>query len=492
MPFSIEALNSLRSVDELTAHKAEVQTRLTELDAEARGLPFDENQRAEFATLVDVRKEIDSRVTELEARMAVVAEAANDPRRTERTTPNINAGRSRNIPENIRDIAGYREFARTTDDLPRLYAEGAKRVLDGIDPTKATALEAMLARVVEEKPGTLAQRYLECSGPLYERAFGKYAMAGSDSLTVQERAALGTYSNSGADGGYAIPVTLDPSLVPTSDLEMTDLRQISRVVSITGKEWNGVTSGGISASRIGENTAITGTSPTLAQPRIVPTAVKVVIPFSVEVDGDWGQLGSEMAREIADAKVNEEASTFTTGTGDGATGPQGIERMADTSIIWTQASGSFGVEDIYACETDTSTGASGNPLGERFRKNASFLANKSIYNKIRQLSVGATGEGSVWVRGLAGGRGSELIGYPAYENSVMDAAIANGNDILIFGDFRYFVIVDRVGMSVEFVPHMVDGDGKLTGQRGIFAWWRNGSRIMSSNAFRKLRVGEGS
>ena len=53
-------------------------------------------------------------------------------------------------------------------------------------------------------------------------------------------------------------------------------------------------------------------------------------------------------------------------------------------------------------------------------------------------------------------------------------------------------IVDRVGMSVELVPHMVDGDGKLLGQRAIFAYWRNGSKILSSAAFRKLRVGEGS
>ena len=490
MDFTIEGLNSLRTVEDLASHRAAVQTRLTELDQEAHGLPFDNDQRAEFANLIDVRKEIDTRTTELEARMAAVAEGAKDERRTERTMPSINAGRSRNIPEDIRNVADYRTFARSVDDLPRLYGEGAKRVIDGLDPEAAGPLARMLAQVSEEKPGALALRYIECSGPGYDRAFGKYVMG--KPLSVQELATLGTYSNSGADGGYALPITLDPSLVPTSDMEITDLRQVARVVNITGKEWNGVTSGGVTASRIGENTAITGTSPTLAQPRIVPTAVKVVIPFSVEVDGDWGQLRTEMAREIGDAKAVEEASTFTTGTGDGATGPQGIERMADTSIIWTQATGNFGVEDIYACETDTGTGASGNPLNERFRARASFMANKSIYNKIRQLSVGSTGEGSVWVRGLAGGRGSELIGYPAYENSVMDAAIANGNDILIFGDFNYFVIVDRVGMSVEFVPHMVDGDGKLTGTRGIFAWWRNGSRILSSSAFRKLRVGEGS
>lgn len=492
MDWTLEALNGLRSVEALVAHREAIALRQKELNDNAKGLPFDDGQRAEWAAMLEVDAEADRRIKELNARLQVVEGNARDDRKVEpMTMPAISTGRSRNIPENIHAIADYRNFARSVDDLPILYREGAKRYLDGIDKDKAQSLDTMLARVVEEKPGTLAQRYLEASGPVYERAFEKYLKGLG--LTVQEQAALGSYSNSGADGGYALPVTLDPSLVPTADVAQSDIRLIARVIPITGKEWNGVTSGGITASRVGENTAITGTSPTLAQPRIVPTAVKVAIPFSVEVDGDWGQLATEMAREIAEAKANEEAETFTTGTGDGATGPQGIERMADTSIIWTQASASFGVEDVYACETDTATGATGNPLPVRFRRAAKFLANKSIYNKIRQFSVGTVGEGSIWQRGIAAGMPNELIGYPAYENSEMDATVANGNDILILGQFNpYFTIVDRVGMSVELVPHMIDGDGKLTGQRAIFAFWRNGSRILSSAAFRKLRVGEGS
>lgn len=489
--FTKEALESLTTPDALTTHKAEINAFLKATTEEYGVRPLPAQLQTEFDAATEVRAEIDSRLEGYAKRLAAVEQAAASPSHVEMTAvPQPRAVATSRIPENVHDIAEYRQFARSIDDLPRLYQEGAKRALDVLDPDKANAITKVRGNVVDSK-AALDLRILECSGSLYERAFGKYIT--NRGLSPQEQAALGTYSNSGADGGYAVPITLDPTLIPTGDLEVNAIRQIARVVTITGKEWNGVTSGGISASRIGENSAITGTSPTLAQPRIVPTAVKVAIPFSVEVDEDWPQLASEMAREIADAKSNEEATTFTTGSGDGATGPQGIERMADSSIIWTQASGAFGVEDVYACETDTATGASGNGLPERFRPGASFLANKSIYNKIRQLSVGTVGEGSIWVRGLAVGMPNELIGYPAFENSVMDATLTNGNDILIFGKFNpYFTIVDRVGMSVELVPHMVDGDGKLLGQRAIFAHWRNGSKILSSNAFRKLRVGEGS
>jgi len=490
MDYTLEGLTALKGKDAYAAYLDGATVRRKELNDEFAGVAMDVDARSEFTELNQIVTKAGEVIAELEARESIVLGAENDPRKTERAGTSLRPIRTSRIPENIHDVAEYRNFARSIDDLPVLYKEGAKRFLDTVDTDRAHALDRMLANVHEDKPGALALRYIECSGPTYERAFEKYLK--SQGLTVHEQAALGTYSNSGADGGYAIPVTLDPSLIPTADVAINDIRQISRVVSISGKEWNGVTSGGITASRVAENTAITATSPTLAQPRVVPTAVKVAIPFSVEVDGDWGSLGSEMSLAIAEAKANEEATTFTTGSGDGATGPQGIERMADTSIIWTQATGNFGVEDVYACETDTGTGASGNPLPVRFRKNASFLANKSIYNKIRQFSVGTVGEGSIWQRGIAAGRPNELIGYPAYENSVMDAAVTNGNDILILGDFRYFLIVDRVGMSVELVPHMVNGSGDLLGQRAIFAYWRNGSKVISSNAFRKLRVGEGS
>lgn len=488
MAFAKEDLGLLVGIEAHIAYQASLEARRTELDKEFAGVRMSDEARTEWALIEELKGDVELTLAELNMRAEKIEAAAADPRKVERpAAPNI--ARNRQTPDNVHDLAAYRNYANDVEDLPRLYKEGAKRYLDGIDTDKAHALDAMLAKV--EDPGTLSRRYLVFGSQSYDKAFERYVRSGGRE-DAGVKAALGSYSNSGADGGYALPVTLDPSLIPTQNVEISQLRQIARVVSITGKEWNGVTSGGITVSRVGEATAVTATSPTLAQPRVVPSAVKAEIRFSVEVDGDWSQLSAEMGREIAEAKANEEATTFTTATGDGITGAQGIERIADSKIIWTQASGSFGVEDVYACETDTSTGASGNPLPERWRNNASFLGNKSIYNKIRQFSVGTVGEGSIWVRGIASGMPNELIGYPAYENSVMDAAVANGNDILIFGDFSKFIIVDRVGMSLEVNPHVVDGDGKSTFQRALMAFWRNGSKVLVDDAFRKLRVGEGS
>ena len=66
---------------------------------------------------------------------------------------------------------------------------------------------------------------------------------------------------------------------------------------------------------------------------------------------------------------------------------------------------------------------------------------------------------------------------------------SSGASWALFGDFSKFIIADRVGMSIELIPQIFAGNtaGGLsypTGQRGLFAWWRNSSDVMSSNAFR--------
>jgi hypothetical protein len=48
---------------------------------------------------------------------------------------------------------------------------------------------------------------------------------------------------------------------------------------------------------------------------------------------------------------------------------------------------------------------------------------------------------------------------------------------MVLGDFRYFIIVDRIGMDVELIPHLFGASGRPLGQRGIYAIWRNNSAV---------------
>jgi hypothetical protein len=56
----------------------------------------------------------------------------------------------------------------------------------------------------------------------------------------------------------------------------------------------------------------------------------------------------------------------------------------------------------------------------------------------------------------------------------MTSALTAASKIMIFGDFRYYLIVDRIGMTVELVPHLFGATNQRPiGARGLLAYWRN-------------------
>ena len=63
------------------------------------------------------------------------------------------------------------------------------------------------------------------------------------------------------------------------------------------------------------------------------------------------------------------------------------------------------------------------------------------------------------------------------------------NYLLAFGDFSNYVIVDRIGLSIELVPHLLHTSNNLpSGKRGILAWFRTGADSVNDSAFRLLNV----
>ncbi|CEZ39288.1 phiRV1 phage protein [Mycobacterium tuberculosis] len=70
----------------------------------------------------------------------------------------------------------------------------------------------------------------------------------------------------------------------------------------------------------------------------------------------------------------------------------------------------------------------------------------------------------------------------------VDSAVTATNHPLVLGDWKQFLIGDRVGSMVELVPHLFGPNRRPTGQRGFFAWFRVGSDVLVRNAFRVLKV----
>lgn len=480
-----EDLNGLRSVPELQAYDDRLKARAAELDKEFSGLPMSDEASAEFDKIKDVRAEVDARITELNARRDYIESLAASEKHNERvgTDTRPSSMRKSRLPENLFDLSEYRQLARSEADQTALMTDGARKAIEAaVYPhprAEQDKVQADLTKLMEtvDSPDALSRHILTTGSPAYGQAFAKALKTQGKGLNSVETAAL-TLGTDNA-GGYAVPFQLDPTLILTTDGAINPLRDgMARVERITGKKWQGVTTAGVTATRGTEIAqAASADISDLAQPEVDTNRVDVFIPLSIELEASWGAVQTELARLIQDAKDVEEATSFVTGDGSTGTQPDGIVGgLAASSLVYTGDS-SFDVANVYDLKND---------LGPRFRSRAQFLSEGSIYDLVRQFDT--AGGSNMWVQ-LQEGRPGQLIGYRAREISTMDADVENAADILLFGDFSQFLIVDRIGMRMEIIPHLFGTNQRPTGQRGVFAYWFNNSKILVDNAFRLLRVG---
>jgi HK97 family phage major capsid protein len=234
-----------------------------------------------------------------------------------------------------------------------------------------------------------------------------------------------------------------------------------------------VSSAGVSAHYAAEATEVGDDSPTLAQPEVHVEKGQAFVPFSIELDQDWTTLRAELARLLEDARSTLDATAFLTGSGTDE--PEGVLTGLSNAVrVQTASAGTVATGDVYALKA---------ALGARFQANATFAAAPGIYDHLFQLVGGGSSEPAILPT-----REGALLGRPKIEWTTMDATVAANKKVLIYGDFRHFLIVDRIGSTLEIVPHVFGPNRRPTGQRGGFFYWRSGSAVLVESAFRWLSV----
>lgn len=468
-------------LEQRVARLTEVKARQETIDKEHEGNALPKEVQAEFDSLKAERaihEEIIQKVEERRAYLGSV-DSPNPPQNT-RQGAGVPEFIFRPVTPDIYDTAAVRSSSRTPTDEVRKLKDNAKRANEIAsfpgtkDRTAAQErVEWLLDNVVEygHEKGTLARRILNTGRPIYDQAFGK-ALAQSP-LDNDEARAL---SLAAAAGGNAVTFDLDPTIMGTSARVVNPIRSLARVIPIVGDEWRGVTSGAITTAFAAEATETTDNAPTLAQPVISTEKAQAFVPFSIEIDMDWSGMRSEMSTLLQESKDDLEATKFTLGTGTNE--PFGVIVGATTTVTATTPQ-TTDAEDFYRLTA---------ALPERYQARASILANRAIYNLIRQFVL--TGQSNPWKdideATVTDGRAGTFMGYPAYMNSAMDATAATNNKFAIIGDFNRYVIVDRVGLSVEILPHLLGANRRPTGERGLYAFWRVGAKVINADAFRVL------
>jgi HK97 family phage major capsid protein len=358
------------------------------------------------------------------------------------------------------------------------------RALDAIErmPHADDKVREVSTQLIERNEGTkIAEMVLTTTSPEYSSAFTKVIRAKGQmaALNSGEQHALSrAMSLTDANGGYLVPFQLDPAVIITANGSFNQVRQISRTVQITSDVWHGISSAGVTGSWDAEAAEVSDDSPTLDQPAIPVHKGAVFVAQSFEVQADAAGLANEVASMIAFEKDRMESVAFVTGSGSGQ--PTGIitALTGGSSVVTSTTTDTFAVGDVYKLD-----GA----LPARFAANASWLAHRTIYNLMRQFDT--NGGSALWGQ-LGDARRGELLGRPDYVAEAMDSTITAlaDNLILVFGDFSNFVVVDRLGTSLSYVPHLFGSNGRPTGQSGWYAHFRVGADSVNDAAFRMLNV----
>ena len=225
---------------------------------------------------------------------------------------------------------------------------------------------------------------------------------------------------------------------------------------------------------------------TLAQPSVTVHMARGMIPYSIEVGQDYPGFATEMGRLLDQGYTDLLAVKTITGTGTGE--PWGIFTAIDqtsASEVTPTTDGSFGGVDVFKVW---------NALPERYRSRATWVMSVHVESAVRQFAASAGSSSAYFTVDLTGDGVSRINGRPVvvtdyaptFSGSV--PGTTGAQNILVVGDFSNYVIAQRAGMSVEQIPMLWGSSNRLpTGQRGLFAWARNGGDSVNDNGFRLLQ-----
>lgn len=321
-----------------------------------------------------------------------------------------------------------------------------------------------------------AANLLGRSRPEYESGWAKLMMGRGETLTSEERAAVAVGTNT--QGGYLVPTHLDPTVILTSSGSANAVRQIARVVTLTqGNVWHGVSSAGVVASTDAELAEVSDDSPTpVGNPSVTLYTNRAFAKASIEAFEDIASLSSDILMMFADARDVLEGANHCTGTGSAQ--PTGIFtaiHAVTARRVTSTTAATIGLVDIQALNR---------AVAVRWRRRGTWVMAPVYMDAIQTLGTALSASYSTNITQANSGT---LRGRPVVETD--DAPTTQTttalDDEIVFGDFSNYIVADKPGsMSVEFVPHLFNTNANLPdGQRGWFAYWRNGANAVNTSAF---------
>ena len=485
------------------ATREEKVSRITDIKAELSSIAVEypgvlpADVQATWDALEKEQPELERDVAAWDYRQARIKANAENERNVETVGIPIPNFISRRTDTEISDIGEIRSKSRSEEEFHQGLRDNAMRSVErakfphpNADQAGAQTHIASLLDYKDSPDKELAQRILTTGTPLYKRTFNKL-ISGVQLSPEEQRAAALAVTGTTTTGGFAVPYVFDPTIIAIgAHTSVMPYRVACRNETIVGgNNWRAVTATAVVAAYQSEAAAEGEQGPTFGQPTFTVQRASAFATVSYETLQDRPDIGAELSVLFQEAKDTLEEAQFTTGVGT-TVYPEGMFLDGAFTAIETVTNNVYAIADVYALESG---------LPSRHRAGAAWFFNRSVihttqgFESVNGILFGGTNYAAVGTIATnpGGNTGLRLLGYPVWEVPSASALITTSAAIIgVFCDPKKYVIVDRAGMNVEIIPHMLNGATPSfpTGQRGVFAIWRNTARVLDVGAGRQIKV----
>ena len=275
-----------------------------------------------------------------------------------------------------------------------------------------------------------------------------------------------------ADGGYLAPDEFEHTLITALE-EENIFRKFARTLQTnSGDRLIPVVSSHGKAEWMDENALVPESDDKFAQMSVSAYKLGTFIKVSDELLNDAAfdipnYIATEFARRMG---AKEEEAFF---VGDGVKKPTGIfadEGGADVGVtLGSAAITADSLIDLFYS------------LRAPYRRNAVWIMNDSTVKAIRKLKD--KNDQYLWQTALTAGTSDTILNRPIYTSPYVPE-IANGNKVMMFGDLKYYWVVDRQGRSFKRLNELF----ATTGQVGFMTTQRVDGKLTLSEAIKVMQV----
>jgi len=328
------------------------------------------------------------------------------------------------------------------------------------------ATEARLAKL-EAEPTIRSRPSTGARNPADDAAY-RWLRAIATGDTAEFRALSTSSSNA------AIPSDLERRIVEKKQ-QMGVIRGIANVMRITSDRKVAVENALPTSEWIAEGSTQTATDPTFStqitfDPRTLRCSTILSQQFIEDAigQGDIGTAMEYVSRKMAMSMSLKEEEAFTIGDPSAATPePQGIALNGGpiTQVI------DLGTAAVTTVSADNIIDLAHTVAPEyRVGPRVSYLISDTLVKIVRKLKSSSD---YIWLpagapntNALAAGVAGTIYGFPYRVGKYMPTATANGNVFAVFGDFEYYEIVDRTGVTALMDPYSLQD--KLQTRLNVF------------------------